>query len=112
MATVTLSEASRLTKLSKIELARAIKAGRLSATRAETGGYQIDPAELSREYQSRPPEAADATSEALRRRWREVAELLRQLDDTREDRPRWRAQAERPALAAPASRSWWRRLVG
>jgi len=38
----------------------------------------------------------------------------------REDRDRWRGQAERLALAAPvttpapakASRPWWRRLVG
>jgi hypothetical protein len=45
---------------------------------------------------------------------REVGELLRrQLDDVREDRDRWRGQAERLALTIPPpSRSWWRRLEG
>jgi len=45
---------------------------------------------------------------------REVGELLRrQLDDVREDRDRWRGQAERLALTRPPpSRSWWRRLAG
>jgi hypothetical protein len=45
---------------------------------------------------------------------REVGELLRrQLDDVREDRDRWRGQAERLVLTRPPpSRSWWRRLAG
>ena len=46
---------------------------------------------------------------------REVSDLLRhQLDDLREDRDRWRAQAEsaRRQLTSHDSRSWWRRLVG
>jgi excisionase family DNA binding protein len=47
---LTLGQAARLTKLGKTTLARAIKAGRLSATRNDSGTYQIDPAELSRVY--------------------------------------------------------------
>ena len=43
MAMVTLGEAARLTGLGKTTLARAIKAGRLSATRTDLGSYQIDP---------------------------------------------------------------------
>ena len=50
MAMVTLSEAARLTGLGKTTLARAIKSGRLSATRTEFGSYAIDPAELHRVY--------------------------------------------------------------
>jgi len=44
---------------------------------------------------------------------REVGELLRrQLDDVREDRDRWRGQAEQLALTrSPPSRFWWRRLA-
>jgi hypothetical protein len=43
---------------------------------------------------------------------REVGELLRrQLDDVREDRDRWRRQAER-LISPPPSRSWWRWLAG
>ena len=147
MAMVTLGEAARLTGLGKTTLARAIKAGRLSATRTDLGSYEIDPAELARVYPFPAPTVAagatvaatsplvhhatpNATGEtpsvtvALEAQiagLREVGELLRrQLDDVREDRDRWRGQAERLALAAPvttpapapAARPWWRRLVG
>jgi len=59
---ITLGEGSRLTGLGKTTLARAIKAGRLSATRTTTGSYEIDPAELARCYPFKAPtEATDAT---------------------------------------------------
>ena len=59
---ITLGEAARLTGLGKTTLARAIKAGRLSATRTEMGSYEIDPAELSRVYPfPAPTEAAGET---------------------------------------------------
>ena len=45
---ISLGEAARLTGLGKTTLARAIKAGRLSATRTDIGSYQIDP--LARVY--------------------------------------------------------------
>lgn len=44
--TLTLREAAGLTGKSKSTLARAIKAGRLSASRSTGGRYVIDPAEL------------------------------------------------------------------
>jgi excisionase family DNA binding protein len=40
MAMVTLGEAARLTGLGKTTLARAIKAGRLSATRTDLGSFR------------------------------------------------------------------------
>jgi excisionase family DNA binding protein len=48
--TMTLGQAARATGVGKTTLARAIKAGRLSATRTDLGSYQIDPAELHRVY--------------------------------------------------------------
>lgn len=51
---LTLGQAARLTGTSKTTLARAIKAGRLSAIRREDGSYSIDPAELSRVYTVTP----------------------------------------------------------
>ena len=45
---VTLGQASKLTGLGKFTLTRAIKSGRLSASRNEDGSYSIDPSELSR----------------------------------------------------------------
>jgi len=65
MAMVTLGEAARLTGLGKTTLARAIKAGRLSAARTDIGTYQIDPAELARVYPfPAPTEPADETGAA------------------------------------------------
>jgi excisionase family DNA binding protein len=43
---LTLEEAARLSGKSKSTLARAIKAGRLSANRTDLGIYEIDQAEL------------------------------------------------------------------
>ena len=47
---LTLGQAARLTGTSKTTLTRAVKAGRLSATRRDDGVYSIDPAELARVY--------------------------------------------------------------
>ena len=59
---ITLGEAARLTGLGKTTVARAIKAGRLSATRTAIGSYEIDPAELARCYPvNTATEATDAT---------------------------------------------------
>jgi excisionase family DNA binding protein len=121
---ITLGEAARQTGLGKTTVARAIKAGRLSATRTATGSYDIDPAELARCYPfkaateategtdatvaatgpvlwvhrtSGTPEAtvAAAALEAQIVGLREISNLLqRQLDEVREDRERWRSQAE------------------
>ena len=53
--TLTLGQAARVTGLSPTTLARAIKAGRLSATRTETGSYSIDAAELARVFPAFTP---------------------------------------------------------
>jgi excisionase family DNA binding protein len=47
---LTLGQAAKQTGVSKTAISRAIKNGRLSATRSESGDYQIDPAELVRVY--------------------------------------------------------------
>ena len=132
---ITLGEAARLTGLGKTTVARAIKAGRLSATRTVTGSYEIDPAELARCYPvTTATEATDATVAATGpvetqiAGLREIGDLLRrQLDEVREDRERWRSQAEavqrlitgpeernrRPQTeAARDHRPWWRQLAG
>jgi hypothetical protein len=46
----TLGQAARATGKTKPTIARAIKIGRLSATRTDDGRYMIDPAELHRVY--------------------------------------------------------------
>jgi hypothetical protein len=142
MALISLGQAAKLAGLGKTTLARAIKAGRLSATRRDDGGYQIDIAELERVYPLRSPTEAtpatgtgtalmvhpatgDAASAVLSgeiEALRATAALMReQIADLREDRDRWRDQAERLAIAAPKPPetppatvpervTWWRWL--
>ena len=54
--------ATKVTGLGKTTLTRAIKAGRLSATRREDGSYAIDPNELSRVYKVKPETAETVTA--------------------------------------------------
>lgn len=128
---LTLGAAARAVGVSKSTLARAIKAGKLSATRKPDGGYYIDAAELTRVYpladaanatrHVRPqptPDATSATAAGLAAEvtgLRELNTVLReQLADTKQDRDRWRDQAEaaQRQLTDQRGRSWWRRLKG
>jgi len=54
MAVLGLRDAARQVGMHRSSIYRAIRAGRLSATRTETGDYAIDPAELFRVYPPRP----------------------------------------------------------
>lgn len=47
---LTLQQAANATGKAKSTIQRAIKSGRLSAKRLDSGSYEIDPAELSRVY--------------------------------------------------------------
>ena len=128
--TYTLGMAARATGLSKSTIHRAIKDGRISATRTDAWSFAIDPAELHRVF----PPAQDATRSdngsvtqdatlsergkvALRQVLLEAeiaaslqvnALLCEQLHETRVDRERWRGQAQQlvaAALAAPVTES-------
>jgi excisionase family DNA binding protein len=127
MAGLSLREAAQQAKTSKSTILRAIQSGRLSATRTDDGGYSIDPAELCRVYPPRPDapdQSADQSAgQSATASVSEVATELRirnaqleagfnalkaileaekkHLDEVREDRDRWAAQAERLALPAP-----------
>jgi hypothetical protein len=120
---VSLGQAARLAGVDKTTLTRAIKAGRLSATRRDDGGYLIDPAELSRVYEVKP-ERLDAVYRPRRRTTveatiaaggaeaelatrlaladAEVQSLKDMLAEIRQSRDDWKAQAERLTLAGPA----------
>lgn len=128
MPGLSLREAAQQTGTSKSTILRAIQSGRLSAARTDDGGYAIDPAELFRVYQPRPqadPDqgadakaghgaAAAATEAATELRIRNaqleagfnaLKAILeaekKHMEELREDRDRWAAQAERLALPAP-----------
>ncbi len=104
-----------------------------AAARRDDGSYEIDPAELTRcfpprnggnghatdgvtQYATPLETVATAAFEAQIAGLREVGALLRtELADAKDDRDRWRSQAEatqRLLSDATARRPWWKRLAG
>jgi hypothetical protein len=120
----TLGKAGAAVGMNKSTILRAIKAGKISASRDEHGQWAIEPAELHRVY---PPVAAgpngsgaahrDATAHAIALAEAngrlalvelEVVQLRARVEDLRRDRDEWRTQAQRLALTDQrARRSWW-----
>jgi hypothetical protein len=100
------SRAAKVAGVGKATIQRAIKAGKLSATRQENGSFLIDPAELARVYESvrsEPMSQSEPRNEPSEPAGaRELIALLeRQIADIRSDRDAWRDQAQRLALAPP-----------
>jgi excisionase family DNA binding protein len=128
---LTLGEAAKHLGVSKPTLSKAIKTGKLSATRREDTSWAIDGAELDRYWQANqhrlrpatpetPPAetgsehlALDAQIEGLRA----VADLLRsQLADALSQRDKWQEAFDRqrlltpptpPATPEPPPQGWW-----
>lgn len=128
----TLGDAAKATGKSKATISKAIKNGRISATKDETGTFQIDPAELHRVYpptvsgerNETPPETQgeqekfglirelQARLEAAHER---IADKEAVITDLREDRDKWRQQATSLIAdhrIADAGRSLWKRILG
>ena len=128
----TLGQAAKAASVSKTTIQRAIKSGRVSASRQSDGSYVIDPAELHRVFPSDgngDGEMASSVTVNVTGELRVEVEMLRErltekdavIADLREDRDHWRAQAEqatrlltdqRPAVQPDVRRGWWRRLRG
>jgi len=130
---MSLTEAAAAAGVNRSTLFRAYKSGRMSATRADTGQIEVDPAELFRvfptiaaqeaEHSAMHPHAQVCATDdnALHVSALEVeVKLLREmLDAMRDDRDAWREQAGKMVAALPPPtpapeqrRSWWRRLAG
>ena len=112
---LTLSEAAKETGLTKPAIFKSIQKGRLSASKDEKGQWLIDPAELFRVY---PPAAKketvetqtgslelllklkemeaklEVTEKRLLDKESEIENFRVQVDDLRNERERWRIQAE------------------
>ena len=106
----TLGEAAKATGKSKATISKAIKSGRISAEKGDTGAFKIDPSELHRVYPitvedkrfETPKETVvngedsglirelQARLEATQER---LADKEAVIADLREDRDRWRQQA-------------------
>ena len=136
----TLGTAAKASGKSKATISKAIKSGRLSALKDETGVYQIEPAELNRVYplnvdgnRDRTPRTPEDTPDKgpslreLQARLEAAQERLADKEaliaDLREDRDRWRQQAtalladqrpapqpDQPPVQRP--RGFWKRLFG
>jgi len=131
----TMGQAAKEAGVSKATLSRAIKSGKVSATKNDKGGWDIDPAELFRVYprntsngsgngsmkQTATPDATASETAVLQA---EIAGLRERLDDMkatlererenvereREQVDKWQQQAESLRLLAdqrPRKRGWF-----
>ncbi len=107
---LSLGAAARLVGTSKSTLTRAVRSGRLSATRDDAGSYRINVAELTRVYpvaQPREPVAVahhatptpDPQVAVLETELRGLRELLAEVRESRDGLAR---QVERLTAALPA----------
>lgn len=125
----TLGEAAKATGKSKATISKAIKSGRISASKDETGVFRIDPAELHRVYTpivSREPEETpsarpgnaenDGLIRELQARLEAAHERLSDKEETisdlREDRDKWRQQATALLADQRPKGTFWSRLIG
>lgn len=123
MTALSLSQAAKLTGKSKSTINRAVKSGKISATRHDDGSYSIETSELTRAFDTGTHGADQRSSTALvgtdgdtllKQRIEALEQLLERerevTADLKEDRDRWRQQAT--ALLADQrpqqQRNWWR----
>ncbi|WP_139166815.1 DNA-binding protein [Paracoccus chinensis] len=125
----TLGEAARATGKSKATISKAIKNGRISAVKDESGTFHIDPAELHRVYpstvsneheetQDKPTE--NTVNEGLIRELQARLEAAQErladketvISDLREDRDKWRQQATALLADQRPKERFWARLIG
>jgi excisionase family DNA binding protein len=125
----TLGEAAKATGKSKATISKAIKSGRISAFKDETGTFRIDPSELQRVYpitvyseQKETPENTRENGDTaitireLQTRLEAANERLSDKEaviaDLREDRDRWRQQATALLTDQRPTKGLMARLLG
>lgn len=124
----TLGEAAKATGKSKATISKAIKNGRISAIKDESGTFRIDPSELHRVYpptpsseqkqtpistpvNSREPGEIKALQALLEATQERLADKEAVIADLREDRDKWRQQAS-ALLEDKRPKGLFRRLFG
>lgn len=122
----TLGTAAKATGKSKATISKAIKNGRISAQKDETGAFRIQPSELHRvyppitktEHNETPDQQGDkeALIRELQARIEMATERLQDKDsviaDLKEDRDKWRQQATALLTTQPSEvrkKRWWSR---
>lgn len=116
---ITLKEASDKVGVTRQTLMKAIKIGRVSAEKSESGEWRIEPVELFRVWPPvkvvQQPLQVDLTSGDTPTLQAENRLLREQLAEVREERNAWREQAQRLALTdqrATPQPGFWSRLFG
>lgn len=125
----TLGEAAKATGKSKATISKAIKSGRISAVKDESGTFHIDPAEVHRVYaptvsqkQNETPLRSVVNTEndghirELKMRLESAHDRLNDKEaviaDLREDRDKWRQQATALLTDQRNKSGFWARLIG
>lgn len=110
----TAGQAAKATGVATATITRALKSGRISGQKDDSGAWMIDPSELHRVFppvskqDSATPNTQDhATTHTTPERGPEISTLEREvqmlreaLSDAREDRDKWRDMAERLSLTS------------
>jgi hypothetical protein len=102
-ASLTLADSMSATGMVKSSIWSAIKSCRLGGSRGAFGQFRIEAAELHGELVETRARASLAEQR--------VADLTAMLDDMRQQRDRWQAQADRLSSATDQRRKaprWWR----
>jgi ATPase subunit of ABC transporter with duplicated ATPase domains len=137
----TLGQAAKATGKGKSTILKAIKNGRISATKNDIGDWEIDPAELHRVYlpasENGSPEQQgvrqetgentlelielrvklEASEQRLRDSHEQVVDLRQRLDQSEEERRRTQTQLtalltdQRQKEEPPPPKGFWRRLL-
>lgn len=120
---LTASQAAKQTGKSIPTITRAIKSGKISAERTNSGGYIIEPSELFRVFKPvtvkgnvTDKKLDDETPNELGALQDKVKFLEEALLDAKNERDEWRDQAKRLTLALPAPENkstsephkWWK----
>ncbi len=134
----TLGEAAKVTGKSKATISKAIKSGKISAEKGETGAFKIDPSELFRVYPMKQPSEQELTPETppantdssaeikilqvkLEAAEKEIQDKADQISKAEAREEDWRRQAtnltalladQSEKVAEPSKRGFWARLMG
>lgn len=119
----TLGTAAKAVGKSKATISKAIKSGKLSATKHDNGSYSIEAVELHRVYPPTPSETvASKPSDTPNETGGNPNEIIllqvkleaaqKRIEDLEEDRDQWRQQANRLLSHSPQPKGFWKRLFG
>lgn len=119
----TLGTAAKAVGKSKATISKAIKSGRISATKHDNGSYTIEAVELHRVYPPTPsetvagepldtPEETGVNDSEIRVLQVKLEAAQKRIEDLEEDRDQWRQQANRLLSHSPQPQGFWKRLFG